>query len=319
MYRKIGLGILSFLLAGGILAFMLIRVWDDLESALNYIIPIYCIPAVIICLTAWIMRGFRYKVILKNIDLKVPVLFSTACIFISQTVNLIVPARLGDLIRIVLLKHEFTATVSQGLSSLVVERFFDIITVAILGLIAVIFVLNVPSWLITLLALTLLLCIFFFLILIFTGRIESGNKYISYLLTMMAEIRNASLTPVSALIIGLSSVVIWIQDSLICASVSLMFRQEIPFFVIILAIVAGNLVKAVPLTPGGIGTYEFALAVVFELAGISPASAALIAVVDHFIKNLITLIGGAISLVYLGNWVLPELTESMKKKFTDEP
>lgn len=318
MYRKIVLAILSVLLAGGILAFMLLRVWDDLADAIHYIIPLYLIPAIVICLTAWIMRGFRYQVILRNINLKIPLFFSTACIFISQTINLVVPARLGDLIRIVLLRHEYSATISQGLSSLVVERFFDIITVVILGLIAVFFVLNVPSWLISLLVITLLLCIVFAFVLIFTEQFKTQNKYIGYLLTMLSEIRKASLTPVSTLIIGVSSLIIWIQDSLICAAVSLMFREQIPFFVIVLAIVAGNLVKAVPLTPGGIGTYEFALVVIFELSGVSPAVATLVAVIDHFIKNLITLIGGGVSLILLGDWVLPELAASLKKRFSDE-
>ena len=46
-----------------------------------------------------------------------------------------------------------------------------------------------------------------------------------------------------------------------------MFEQHIPFAVIVLAIVIGNLVKAVPITPGGMGTYELALAGVFTSCG----------------------------------------------------
>jgi len=86
----------------------------------------------------------------------------------------------------------------------------------------------------------------------------------------------------------------------------------------LLAVVAGNLVKAVPLTPGGVGTYEFALAVIFELAGTAPAVSTLIAVIDHLIKNGITLIGGALSILYLGDWVIPELSASIKKRLRDE-
>jgi uncharacterized membrane protein YbhN (UPF0104 family) len=35
----------------------------------------------------------------------------------------------------------------------------------------------------------------------------------------------------------------------------MMFEENVPFTIIILAIVIGNLVKAIPLTPGGLGTY----------------------------------------------------------------
>ena len=88
--------------------------------------------------------------------------------------------------------------------------------------------------------------------------------------------------------------------------------------VVLLAVVAGNLVKAVPLTPGGIGTYEFALAVIFELAGTAPAVSTLIAVIDHLIKNGITLAGGVISVFYLGDWVIPELSASIRKRLKED-
>jgi uncharacterized membrane protein YbhN (UPF0104 family) len=251
-------------------------------------------------------------------QVRISFIFGVACIFISQTVNLIVPARLGDLIRVVLLKHDYDATISQGLSSIVVERVFDIISVAILGLCAVVFVLNVPPWIRMLLIIPLVLGGIFFLVLLITGTVRTRNKYIQYILTMLDEMRKASLTPRSALILGATSILIWILDTLICYLVAVMFRQEIPFEVVLLAVVAGNLVKAVPLTPGGVGTYEFALAVIFELAGTAPAVSTLIAVIDHLIKNGITLIGGALSILYLGDWVIPELSASIKKRLRDE-
>jgi len=318
MYRKLCAIIFSVLLAVGILAVMVIRVWDDLADALAYVRPLYLIPACLICLCAWFVRGGRYQSILSRMQVSISLVFSTACIYISQTVNLIVPARLGDLIRVVLLKHDYDATISQGLSSIVVERIFDIISVAVLGLCAVVFVLNAPSWVLMLLVLPLVLGGIFFLILILTGKVQTENKYIGYVLTMMNEMRTASLTPRSACILAVTSLGIWILDTAICSLVALMFGQDIPFAIVLLAVVAGNLVKAVPLTPGGVGTYEFALAIIFELAGISPAVSTLIAVIDHLIKNGITLIGGAISIMYLGDWVIPELSESIKKRLKDD-
>lgn len=318
MYRKFIAICLSVLLAAAILIVMVVRVWDDLANTLAYVQPLFLIPACFICLFAWGVRGSRYQAILTRMQVRISFIFGVACIFISQTVNLIVPARLGDLIRVVLLKHDYDATISQGLSSIVVERVFDIISVAILGLCAVVFVLNVPPWIRMLLIIPLVLGGIFFLVLLLTGTVRTRNKYIQYILTMLDEMRKASLTPRSALILGATSILIWILDTLICYLVAVMFRQEIPFEVVLLAVVAGNLVKAVPLTPGGVGTYEFALAVIFELAGTAPAVSTLIAVIDHLIKNGITLIGGALSILYLGDWVIPELSASIKKRLRDE-
>jgi uncharacterized protein (TIRG00374 family) len=94
----------------------------------------------------------------------------------------------------------------------------------------------------------------------------------------------------------------------------MMFHQQIPWAIIVLAIVIGNLVKAVPLTPGGIGGYELSLAITFGLVGVDAAIATLIAVIDHLIKNLVTLAGGIVSIYYFGDWVIPSIRSALNTK-----
>jgi uncharacterized membrane protein YbhN (UPF0104 family) len=69
---------------------------------------------------------------------------------------------------------------------------------------------------------------------------------------------------------------------------------------IFLAVALGNIVKIFPITPGAIGTYEVALTAVFGLGGIKPEIGFTVAVLDHIIKNSITLIGGGFALSELG-------------------
>ena len=314
MYRKISAIVIPTIIAIGIIAYMLFRVWDDLFIALNNIIPVYLAVGTVICLSAWWLRGWRYQIILKNLNYHVSITVSTACIFVSQTVNLIVPARLGDFVRVFILKHEYHTTYSEGVSSLVVERVFDIFTVALLGAVSVFFVLNVPSWFYTVIVLPLVAGVIFFVFLLFNRKFSSENRYIAIFLTMLHEIKRASLSLKAVLLLGGSSVVIWLLDVLVCVAVVMMFQQQIPFAVIVLAIVIGNLVKAVPLTPGGVGTYEISLAITFGLAGVDPAVATLIAVIDHLIKNLITLAGGIVSIYYLGDWVIPSIRTALDSK-----
>ena len=248
MYRKISAIVIPTLLAIGIIAWMLFNIRDELLEALKHIVPAYLIIAVIICLAAWILRGWRYHSILKSLGYSVGVMVATACIFVSQTVNLIVPARLGDFVRVFILKHEYNTSYSEGVSSLVVERVFDILSVALLGAISILFVLNVPTWFYTIIVLPLAAGVVFFIFLVFIGKFSTQNKYISILLTMLHEIRKASLSIKSILLLGSSSIVIWLLDILVCFAVVMMFGQQIPFAVIVLAIVIGNLVKAAPLT-----------------------------------------------------------------------
>jgi hypothetical protein len=314
MYRKISAIVIPTVIAIGIVAYMLFRVRDDLFIAFQNSIPAYLIVGTVICLSAWWLRGWRYHIILKNLNYRVSIAASTACIFISQTVNLIVPARLGDFVRVFILKHEYSVTYSEGVSSLVVERVFDIFTVALLGAVAVFFVPKVPAWFYTIIVLTLVAGVIFFVSLLFMGKFSSENRYIAIVLTILHEIKRASLSFKAIVLLGISSVVIWLLDILVCVSVVMMFQQQIPFVIIVLAVVIGNLVKAVPLTPGGVGTYEISLAITFGLAGVDPAVATLIAIIDHLIKNLVTLAGGIVSIFYFGDWVIPSIRTALDSK-----
>ncbi|MFA4824424.1 MAG: lysylphosphatidylglycerol synthase transmembrane domain-containing protein [Methanoregula sp.] len=318
MYKKISAIVVPTILAFGIIAYMLYRVWGDLLEALQHIVPQYLAAGVIICLMAWWLRGWRYHTILKSLNCPASITIATACIFVSQTVNLIVPARLGDFVRVFILKHEYNTTYSEGVSSLVVERVFDIVTIALLGAVSLLFVLNVRSEFYIIIFVPIIAVAIFFIFLLFIGKFSSENRYIQIILNMLHEIKRASLTLRSVVLLGSSSLVIWLLDILVCYAVVMMFQQQIPFAIIVLAIVIGNLVKAVPITPGGVGTYELSLAITFGLVGVAPAVATLIAVIDHLIKNLVTLVGGIVSIYYFGDWVIPSIKNAFNIKFGGE-
>ena len=95
MYRKISAIVIPTLIAFGIIGYMLYSVWDQLLFALQHIILQYLLLGVVICLAAWWLRGWRYHSILKSLNYSVGVTVSTACIFVSQMVNLVVPCPAG--------------------------------------------------------------------------------------------------------------------------------------------------------------------------------------------------------------------------------
>ena len=314
MWRRLSLFILSCAVAVAILASMLYLVWDELIETLTRADPRYLVLAVAICIIGWWMRGWRYRYILDSLEVKVSLSFSTATILVSQTVNLVVPARLGDLIRIFILHHEKETPYEIGLSSIVVERIFDVLMVAVLGLLSLPFVLGAPPWIYPVIVIPLILTGIFFVALVLTGRLTAKNRIFAFILRMLEGIRRASLSYRSVAVLGVSSILIWMMDVLACAAVALMFGQEIPFAVITLAIVVGNLVKAVPITPGGVGTYEAAVAVTLMIVGVSQEAATLIAILDHLVKNAVTLAGGVISIVFLGSWVMSVIRQALRTK-----
>ncbi len=321
MWKKVSAVVIPTLIAVGIITYMLYRVWDDLLLTLEHAVIPFLFAAVGICVVAWILRGFRYRFILRGLGIYKNLWFSTACIFISQTANLIVPARLGDFVRMLILKHEDDATYSQGFSSLIVERVFDILMIAMLGAVALPFVLAVlavPDWFITVIIVPLAAGGIFFAMLLWSGRMKSENRIVVAIQRMLDEVKRASLNPRALVVLSGSSLLIWLVDVLVCFAVVLMFQEPVPFGIVVLAIVIGNLVKAVPLTPGGVGTYELALALTFGLAGTPAATATLIAVIDHLVKNMVTLVGGVGSIYYFGDWSMDLLKRVFKREIEKE-
>jgi len=314
MDRRVSILVVSAVLAAGIIAFMLLRVWGDLLLAIGRWNPLFLLPAIAFSTAGWWLRGGRYRSILQSLEIRAGLTFTTACVLISQTANLIIPARLGDLVRIFILKHENLSGYPTGISSIVIERFFDILTVAILGLLALPFILGVPPWVYYTIVVPLGICGVFVLVLLALGKVQSENRILAILFSMIHEIRKASLTLRAVLGLSGLSIVIWATDVFTTFSIALMFGSQISLAVVLLAVVVGNLFKAVPITPGGIGTYEAAVAVILVLSGTGQATATLIAVSDHLVKNIITAVGGVLSIRLLGGWVVDAIRDAFRGK-----
>ncbi|HIH02374.1 MAG TPA: flippase-like domain-containing protein [Methanoregulaceae archaeon] len=317
MWRRISALVIPTVVAVAIIAYMLVPIWSDLLAALETAIPAYFVAAVAVCVVAWALRGWRYKLILNGLDIRPTLGFAMACIFVSQTANLVIPARLGDIVRVFLLKHQFETTYSQGISSIAVERIFDIVTVALLGLISMPFFLNFPTEYYALIVVPLIGGAIFFVVLLLAGRIRTKNRVASIILQMLDEIRTVSLSLRSMVLLGGVSIVIWLVDIAVCIFVVLMFRAPLDIPSVALAIVIGNLVKAVPITPGGLGTYEFTVAAILQRGGIPHVAATLIAFIDHLIKNMVTVIGGVVSVYVFGDWMFDVLKRVFTRKVVE--
>ena len=309
MLKKICAITIPVLIAVGILIFMLAGVWDQIGEALASVVPswpLLLILAGALCTGAWFLRGCRYRTILRRLDTSVTVPFSTATIFVSQTANIIVPARLGDFVRLFILKHEKQTTYTSGFTTIVAERAYDILTIALLGLISLPFMITlIPdeySWFIWVICAVIIAGIIGIIVLILIRNVHSGNKILAKILEIFSQFLQVSSSPRTFLHLTGQSLVIWMIDVVICWIAGLMFGQSINFFLVLFAVVIGNLVKAIPITPGGIATYEAALAIVLTFGGIPAVFATLIPILDHLIKNLTTIIGGIVSLIVFGEW-----------------
>ncbi|MCK4651518.1 MAG: flippase-like domain-containing protein, partial [Methanosarcinales archaeon] len=77
---------------------------DDVIDALRTASPAIIALSIPIYLISWPLRGMRYQRILMQAGYKYDLNFLVGCIALSQSANVILPARIGDITRAYLLK-----------------------------------------------------------------------------------------------------------------------------------------------------------------------------------------------------------------------
>ncbi|RLI85465.1 MAG: dolichol-P-glucose synthetase [Archaeoglobales archaeon] len=236
--------------------------------------------------STFLIRGLRFEYILNKIGFKTSSIFSSEGVAISQMVNVVTPARIGDVVRAYVFKLR-EIPISSCISGLAVERIFDLFAVISLSLISIC-VLGGKTYLKTVLYATLIM----FLILATIFMLSRMKNIIG---KMSSEVKTALNRGFPVLI--LLSLLNWMMDVVTCYIISLPFNVNM--FVVMLGVSIANIVKAFPITPGGIGTYEVAMTGTFVAFGLNPSNSFTIALIDHAIKNTVTLVVGYLSLAHL--------------------
>ena len=270
--------------------------WAAIADTLRTASPALIALSILVYLISWPLRGIRYQQILAQLGQQERLDFLVGCISLSQSANVILPARIGDVVRAYLLKKMKNIPLTTGFSSLAVERIFDILAITIIGGFAVLGLqgMLLDRWIIDVITIAglAIVAVFGLLVLFLKLRTKIGGVAARFI----REIAVVSTKPRAFAIVFTGSLLVWLFDILTCFVVLSAFSgttslSMIP--IVFLAIAVGNLTKIVPITPGAIGTYELALTAIFSLGGIDPAIGFAAAVLDHIVKNSVTLILGS--------------------------
>ncbi|NHN42424.1 flippase-like domain-containing protein [Halorubellus sp. JP-L1] len=318
--------------------------------------PALVAASAVVYLLSWPLRGVRYRDILSEIGYDSDVGFLTGAIFISQTGNLVFPARAGDAVRAYVVKARRGIPYPSGFASLAVERVFDLLTITMLAgsvLIALVATGNAADLqaalageaasgdvgqsgqtAVYLAAVVGILAIGSVVAIVASARTDgnrieaalqsiSSDSYVGYVAGVLEQFvgdiqRVASDGRAFSVIAG-SSVVIWTLDVLTAVVVMRAFGGfdvlALPWLLAVafFAVSVGNLAKVLPLTPGGVGLYEGAftlLVVALTPASVGAEVALAVAVVDHFVKNVVTVVGGLGSMLVLNVSLTEAVAES---------
>lgn len=196
--------------------------------------------------------------------------------------NNVLPARLGEFARAYLAGRRPQMHFTSALSSIVVERLFDMLLVVIM-LATALLVLPLPTWAaqasIVMGALTLLGLVVLAAaarwpermlalgarVLAIVPRIEQDDAY-AFLQPFVEGLSGVSDLKIFALAFVLS-VIAWAVSALAAWLLMLAFWRDVPFIAGQLAVAAAGLGVAIPAAPSGVGPYEAAIIGVLQVVG----------------------------------------------------
>lgn len=309
--------------------------------------PLYLAGGALIYLLSWPLRGMRYRDILSEQGYTTDTWFLTGAVFISQTGNLVIPARIGDAVRAYVVKMRRNIPYTSGFASLAVERVFDLLTITalssavFLGLAAS----NPNVWQLGSVlqtgsesgrtALVVAVGVGVAAILATVGIVLSARSdsnhirsavtaissdtyadYVANALEKFAgDVQTVTSSPYAFVRVGAGSVAIWTLDVVTALLVFAAFDISLPVATFVsvgfFAVSVGNLAKVLPLSPNGVGLYEGAFSlIVVVFTPVAGPTALAAATVDHAIKNVLTVIGGVVSTLVLNVSLTTAVKES---------
>jgi uncharacterized protein (TIRG00374 family) len=324
---------------------------ERVVTAIQQTDPVLVGVAALLYATSWPIRGLRYRDILDEIGYHETVGFLTGAVFVSQTGNLVFPARAGDAVRAYVVKVRRGIPYPSGFASLAAERVFDLLTIAFLAgavLLGMVVTGAATEVFQSILSTTLpgqkevsgrlalvvaggvgVATISVVTLILLSARSDrtyaqdvvsrlSTDSYASYVAGVFerfgGDLQTVAGRRSSVARIGSTSLLIWILDVLTAVLVLAAFGfSPTPTLVGIMffAVSVGNLAKVLPLTPAGLGLYEGAFAViVVATTPIGGWIAISIAILDHLVKNVVTLAGGLVAMAWLNVSLTTAVEES---------
>ncbi len=259
----------------------------------------------LIFVLSFLLRGLRWKLILKKSE-ELSLNLATANMFIGQFGNNILPWRMGDVWRTVMLRKLAKIPLITGGVGLAVERLYDGIVIVSMGIFASSYYAVHSKMLHTLYTLIgILLGVFIFLLLFLRIFGHREGRFIQNLARGASSLKN----PGDFLLLLSFTFFIWSVES---ASFYYFFHSagfSLKPAQILLVVAILNLVLLLPAAPASLGTFEYAVVFASQLLSIPKSAALPIALVIHFLRFISINLVAILFMLVLGLSLKMEIKE----------
>jgi hypothetical protein len=264
----------------------------------NANLPLF-MAAIVIFYLSLPLRGHRWKILLQESQINLPVYDLSRYYFLAWFANCIVPARIGDIYRAYLLKKNKDISFSLSLGVIFSEKVFDLATTAILVLIGGIFYFNkidnpqLRNILFNGLWIIAVIVILFAALSWRSGllkKILPERFHNIYGLFRQGLFRSPQKIPFLA---G-ESFIIWLTEAARLYLVAWALGLRMDFLLAIFISQASLILMSLPLTPAGLGLVEFLMLTLLGLAGSDSNMAGAVVIADRLISFWSLIILGGI-------------------------
>ena len=312
-YRRL----LILLILSGVIVWGLLRLGNvNLNAAtLAQVDWRWLLLGIVIFYSGIFVRGLRWQRILKSMDWCLDYGYTQSLLVAGFFLSLILPARLGDVGRVAMLKRDFKIPFAQGIASLAAERALDVFAILVLAIIGALWALQgrVSTEILQLIVGTAVLLGIGLIGLLAIpglerwlrqpGKIEMWfparlwsiyQKVLDFGFNLINSVRALGRHPLSLAIAIIESLYIWLCDALIIyfglLSIGAMASLSASTFAGMIA----DLITAVPILPAGLGQFEVALIWLLTQFNITTAQASLTVLLVRFINLWLFLPIGAL-------------------------
>lgn len=284
--------------------------------------PVFVVAIVAIYPVSYLFRTWRWRVLLRAADHLASRRNVFRAIAAGWLFNSLIPARAGDVFRAYALKTTDGVPFTVGASTIVVARVLDMIVLgSLMSIVAIIFIRSTRTIYLALSAFGIAglligaLVVFYLL----SDRIdEFGGSKVANIFHSLRKVRRSlarvSSNPFALALSLLLSVPLWITEVATVFFAARAVGVQLPVVPAVAAGVSAFLSQTIPLTPGGIGTYEAAITSVLTLFEINTATGTTIGLVDHISRLGIIYLLGAVSTVHLVFASRPYFSEKREEK-----
>jgi len=286
------------------LGFLIYSFWGiDLSSswaAIRQVEPLYFIPALLGIFLMPLVRAQRLKVIFEH-ERKINGWKVFSVFNVAQLLNISLPILTGQVARVLFFSRMFSLTKTFSFTMVVLEALFDGLTL-LMFIFAASSLIVFPDWLVRGEVVVLVACIllFGFFYFILHHRSKSSRRLPRWMYRFprrwIREIKNISNSFLAGLrmlksgrrllYVVFLSLASWLAHALAVFSLIYAFGFDLPFWGALVILIVNTAVIMIPISPGNLGTFQFACIFGLSFFGISKESALSFSLVLHAVESL---------------------------------